>query len=324
MVGVPAWVPAVAGEERVMGETNIEWARYTFNPWRGCTKVSPGCDHCYAETMSHRNPKVLGVWGDDGVRAIGAEAYWKNPLKWAAEARALGKRERVFCGSLMDVGEDRPELVAPRARLCGLVDQTADALVWMLLTKRIENILRLFPVDILQLVGLGVTTEDQPRADVRIPQLLRTPAEWRFISAEPLLGNIDLERGGFALHRPITSPTGTHWPGLDLVIAGGETDSDRPMHPDWARALRDQCVADGVAFFFKQHGDWAPGSQFQHYDKLRVVLRDGRSMTMDEFRATFSQTPGDLSPTLVANVGKHAAGRLLDGREWNEFPAGQA
>lgn len=302
-----------------MGITKIEWARYTFNPWRGCTRVSPACDFCYAETMSHRNPKVLGIWGDEGTRPVGAESYWKGPLKWATEARAAATRERVFCGSLMDVGEDRPELVAPRARLCDLVDQTADALVWMLLTKRIENIARLFPAEILRKCGVGATTEDQPRFDQRILGLLQTPAAWRFVSAEPLLGGINL---GLALGVPLAD--GSVWTGslprLDLVIAGGETNSERPTHPEWARSLRDQCDATGVAFFWKQWGDWAVGSQFRADDTVRVMFNDGRSMTQNEYRAAFSQTPAELDPTLVANVGKHAAGRLLDGCEWSQMP----
>ena len=92
-----------------MKDTKIEWCHHTFNPWRGCTKVSAGCAHCYAETLSHRNPAVLGVWGDQGTRPEAAEAYWLHALRWYEAAIEAGEVRRVFVGSLMDVGEDRPE-----------------------------------------------------------------------------------------------------------------------------------------------------------------------------------------------------------------------
>lgn len=315
-----------------MGETSIEWARYTFNPWRGCTKVSPGCDHCYAETMSHRNPKVLGIWGDEGVRAMAAESYWNAPLKWAAQARALGKRDRVFCASLADVGEDRPELLAPRARLCDLIDRTADGLIWMLLTKRIENMARLFPKETLGKCGVGVTTEDQERLDQRAPHLLKTHARWRFISAEPLLSHLNLR--GYC-HPAWVCPTcfefqsveheacrkcgvSNEWNdivhGIDLVIAGGETNG-RPCHPDWFRSLQHQCATEGVAFFLKQWGDWLPAEDND----------DGNEGFKYPFGNHYIQVKfDDAQPhhlgAMMHRVGKHAAGRLLDGREWNQMP----
>src|SRR5688572_29932027 len=133
-----------------MAITKIEWTAtvrpdgtvspgYTFNPWRGCAKVSPGCTHCYAETLSKRNPAVLGTWGKDGVRAIGSDAYWRQPLAWNRAAKQAGERRRVFCASLADVFEDRPDLVGPRHRLVDLI-QLTQHLDWLLLTKRPENI----------------------------------------------------------------------------------------------------------------------------------------------------------------------------------------
>src|SRR5690349_6943095 len=118
-------------------DSAIEWTHHTFNPWRGCTKVSAGCAHCYAETWSKRNPKALGIWGDGGTRVIAAEAYWRQPLKWNAAAKAAGERHRVFCASLADVFEDRPELVESRERLLDVIYKTPD-LDWLLLTKRPE------------------------------------------------------------------------------------------------------------------------------------------------------------------------------------------
>src|ERR1035441_204320 len=105
-------------------DSAIEWCSHTFNPWRGCEKVSPGCKNCYAERLSVRNPAVLGVWGADGVRAMASESYWQQPAAWDRAAKNAGERRRVFCASLADVFEDRPELVEPRARLMALIVET--------------------------------------------------------------------------------------------------------------------------------------------------------------------------------------------------------
>lgn len=193
-----------------MGEiTKIEWCHHTFNPWRGCTKVSPGCANCYAERQSRRNPGVLGVWGDDGTRVVAAEAAWSEPLKWDRAANEAGERRRVFCASLADVFEDRTDLFMPRLRLFGLIRRTPN-LDWLLLTKRpgtwakvVRDTLdwRLnsgglnsrdadywFAADWLNgkppaNVWLGVSVEDQARANERIPALLQIPARVRFVSA---------------------------------------------------------------------------------------------------------------------------------------------
>ncbi len=261
-----------------MAESKIEWTRYTFNPWRGCTRVSPGCDHCYAETLSKRNPKVLGVWGDDGTRVVAAESYWRAPLKWNAEAEAAGVRERVFCASLADWLEDRRELDAPRHRLFDLI-QITPALDWLLLTKRPQNFDKLSPGPWVVCgcppnVWLGATAEDQERANERIPILLTLPARVRFISAEPLLGPLDLHA---ALHltwvysagqgdrHPSGDGRGGWWtdlgtmphdsPKLDWVIIGGESGPGaRPMRMEWAQSIIEQCRTAGVPVFCKQLG----------------------------------------------------------------------
>lgn len=176
-----------------MAETSIEWCRYTFNPVRGCQKVSAGCKICYAERQSKRNPKVLGEWGPKGRRAVAAESYWREPYKWNREAERGGTQQTVFCASLADVGEDRPEWVEPRSRLQTVIRETP-WLVWLLLTKRPENIPRLFPdfmTDPPQNVMWGTSIEDQPNADLRIPYLMELPGPL-FLSCEPLLGPIDL------------------------------------------------------------------------------------------------------------------------------------
>lgn len=122
-----------------MGQTtNIAWCDSTWNPWRGCTKVSAGCANCYAERQAKRNPDVLGRWGDHGSRPIAAESTWRQPLKWNREAEKAGVRRRVFCGSMMDFFEDRTDLVDARVRAFDLIRQTQN-LDWLILTKRPQN-----------------------------------------------------------------------------------------------------------------------------------------------------------------------------------------
>jgi protein gp37 len=341
--------------------SKIEWTHHTFNPWRGCTKVSEGCKNCYAETMSKRNPAVLGIWGDDGARVVAKEAYWRLPLKWNKavfdDAPLYGekKRLRVFCSSLADVFEDRPELVEPRRRLFGLINETPD-LDWLLLTKRPENIERLFDdvqrhwgwdedLSVMN-VWLGTSVENQEQADKRIPELLKIPATVRFLSCEPLLGPVDLTQVSLTNHireglrkacgddaaNSITADiarlnalTGEWFDGwdsgidrkIDWVIAGGESGSNaRPMHPGWARSLRDQCQAARVPFFFKQWGEFAPyvGSPGQTWPPtVQTVTPSGIPLAVDGY------VHGQAK---MNRVGKKAAGRLLDGCEWNEIPKG--
>lgn len=175
--------------------TEIAWCHHTFNPWEGCQKVAPECAHCYAEARDkhwHRGEN----WGPlhvldgkmSGRRLIReSKSYWRQPLKWAQEARAAGERRRAFCLSLGDILEDRDELVEPRVRTMGLIAETSDALDWLLLTKRPENA-ALIPDDIWRIVWAGVSAGTQETADRNIPLLLKIPASVRFVSAEPLLG----------------------------------------------------------------------------------------------------------------------------------------
>lgn len=328
--------------------SNIEWTDATMNPWRGCTKVSAGCAHCYAETFSGRNPKVLGQWGPSGTRVIAAEAQWKEPLKWdrlAREGRLPdgspnpdGRRPRVFCASLADVFEGPETMPADawnvidnhtRYRLWATIWLTPH-LDWLLLTKRPENIVgpkhhiwapgavANAVSHVLHMAGeaeakrfysapwpppnvwLGTSVENQTAADTRIPHLLAAPAAVRFLLCEPLLGPVGLHDRGW-LER---ADDGT---GIGWVIVGGESGPDaRPMHPDWARSLRDQCVSAGVAFHFKQWGEFGP-EQSKPVAFTPVPL----GVPMSE-------------PAPMFRVGKKAAGRLLDGRTWDEFPEGQS
>lgn len=261
--------------------TKIEWTHHTFNPVRGCKKVSDGCKNCYAEKMSKRNPETLGVWGDDGVRAIAAESYWKQPVKWNRDAEKDGERRRVFCASLADVFEDRPEWIEPRARLFDLIRQTPN-LDWLLLTKRPDNIIHsiyqlpldFWPEETREMarnwlyglppknVWLGTSVENQEQADKRIPELLKVPAKVRFLSCEPLLGDIKWLCAPNERPQPRGIGTDYEWhpkgcidTAIDWVIVGGESGPDaRPMHPDWARSIRDYCKAANVPIFIKQMG----------------------------------------------------------------------
>lgn len=280
-----------------MGKTTIEWTAsilpdgtavpgYTFNPWRGCTKVAEGCKHCYAETLAKRNPKTLGVWGPQGTRVVASDAMWGEPKKWNKAAAKDGARRRVFCASLADVFEHRPDLLEPRKRLFGLVDATP-SLDWLLLTKRPQNIWDMWgpeeKMDAItgleeslaphQLyrrnVWLGCSIATQADADRDLPLLAQcrelTPV--LYVSVEPLLEEIDL--------RP-------HLEWLDWVIVGGESGSGaRRCHTGWVRQIVQHCLQAGVPRFVKQIGAnvWMPdfnlrdrkgGNPAEWPDDLRV------------------------------------------------------
>lgn len=276
--------------------SSIEWTDHTFNPWWGCTKVSPGCNNCYAETWAKRVGE--NVWGAKQQRRFFSEKHWSEPLKWNAEAKEEKRRKRVFCASMADVFELRSELDCEREKLWALIAKTP-WLDWLLLTKRPQNISKKAPWtnDWPPNVWIGTTAEDQKRADERIPILLRHPAQCRFLSCEPLIGEVDLSKwlNGQRKHFPI-----------DWVIAGGESGpKSRPMLPDWPRKLRDQCHNAGVSFHFKQWGHWAPSSN----DKV--------GKTIFSFKDT-----GTGKSIFMAAVGKKVAGRSLDGATWDEIPRG--
>jgi protein gp37 len=284
--------------------------------------------------MSRRNPSTLGVWGDQGTRVVASESYWRQPLKWDREAAAAGERRRVFCASLADVFEDRPELDAPRQRLFDLILQTQH-LDWLLLTKRplvMRDWLAAAGGDLADAgrsahawgggwpnVWLGVSVEDQARARERIPILLSIPAAVHWISAEPLLGPLDLED---YLHQYHGRPA-KRWPHgpLKWVIVGGESGAAaRPMHPDWARSIRDQCRTTGRAFFFKQWGHYQPGYR-EGAGQVCVARADGAiGHGAEEIAAAAGELVGGRA-SLLSPVGKKAAGALLDGREHKEYPS---
>lgn len=223
--------------------TRIEWAHHTFSPWIGCQRVSPGCEHCYAEQWAKRYRFV--EWGATGERVKTSASYWRQPLRWDKQAIALGIRYRVFCASMADVFDAKaPEVV--RRALWELISQTSN-LDWLVLTKRPENFGSMLPADWGEgypNVWLGVTAENQECANTRIPLLKAQAAKRRFVSAEPLLGPINLFRA--------SADNGIDW----LIVGGESSRHARPMNPEWVRALRDQCGKIAIPFFFKQWGEW--------------------------------------------------------------------
>lgn len=328
--------------------TGISWADHTFNPWIGCTKVSPACKHCYAERdFDHRYHKVQ--WGPSGTRILTTAANWRKPIKWNREAEQTGRRPRVFCASLADVFEDwegpmrtasgvittmgddgrfirnpdcpmghRPATMDDaRRQLFELIDQTPH-LDWLLLTKRPENTLTMWPADPSACAGvpkpyrnvwLGTSIENQTLADARLP-CLREAVEWgmvqtTFVSAEPMLGPIDLGENH----------------GVDWVIAGGESGPNaRPSHPEWFRSLRDQCKRSGVAFHFKQWGEWIskddPSYTGQPFgDRFGLLNVDG-----GWFPQTADTNPGTHESAMV-RIGTKQSGRLLDGQLHDAVPS---
>lgn len=300
-----------------MGETTkIAWTDHTFNPWWGCQRVSPGCEHCYAETFAKR--VGLKVWGPQSERRFFGDKHWAEPLKWNRKAAAEGRRARVFCASMADVFEDRPELVAPRTQLVALIERTLH-LDWLLLTKRPENMRRLandasqerWAVAWPQNVWAGTTTEDQAHYDKRWPELAQVPASVRFISYEPALGPLTLRCafcGGPHFDHPDSVGCNSDKPEgwfPSWVIVGGESGpSARPFDAAWARETVDRCKAASVACFVKQMGS-------RPYDS-NVNASEWPDATL------FGELPAGVAAT-VAGAGvklQHSKGE--DPAEWPE------
>lgn len=307
--------------------SKIEWTEATWNPVTGCTKVSPGCDNCYAETFAERWRGTPGHYFERGFDVVLRPDKLEQPLRWK-------RPRRVFVNSMSDLFHDE----VPDEYIVRVFDVmlTARRHTFQVLTKRharMRSFVRRYlsgefatqPLDVSPLaatadspppnVWLGVSVEDQKWADIRIPALIETPAAVRFLSCEPLLGPVDLKlteevdgcncaggtpESGYAHERHCGLEPGPSWGKLHWVIAGGESGPGaRPMRPEWARSLRDQCRIVGVPFFFKQWGShrWVEHSRYD--EETQCWVADG------------------IEPQRVS---KKLAGRLLDGREWNEFP----
>ena len=316
-----------------MGDkSKIEWTDATWNPIRGCSRVSEGCRNCYAESVAARlsNPgqayEGLATMTTSGPRWTGkvqmVPEHLEDPIRWK-------RPRRIFVNSMSD-------LFHPNVTITQMTDifevmAKAPQHVFQVLTKRPDLMMQYVNAEIgvgvayrlgkqkepgfwpLKNVWLGVSVEDQRTAEERIPLLLRTTAAKRFISAEPLLGPINLYNI-FGGERSILScesycsNDGCGWPAcigneLHWCIVGGESGHGaRPMHPQWARELRDQCRESGIQFFFKQWGEFEPS----HLLDTGIVAVHGK---------------GIGHQAVMKRVGKKAAGRLLDGVEHNEMPA---
>ncbi len=394
--------------------SKIEWTDHTFNPWIGCTKVSPGCANCYAAVETFPRVQRAGgreLWGKGKPRHRTSEANWRKPIAWNKAAHicpngkvpmkgapgghgpyshdALGdicpecgaklRRARVFCASMSDWLDDEVP-VEWLADLLKLIHDTPN-LDWQLLTKRPENYRsrmkhairgRCFGSDAANVklsgllhgghlpnVWMGTTVENQAMADKRIPALLNIPAKVRFLSCEPLLSDVRL----FGLNETLPyelAVTGQAWsesnvhyerlyqPGIHWVICGGESGTEaRPMHPRWARSLRDQCKFVGIPFFFKQWGGWKPVCEGNSDEWLKPFYKPNRLAKEGEDQGALNESYGETckiervvihidgsthdpiapgaflqgaGPMTTYRVGKVVAGKQLDGQVLKEFP----
>ncbi|AOR77191.1 phage Gp37/Gp68 family protein [Novosphingobium resinovorum] len=303
-------------------DTKIEWCDHTFNPWIGCTKVSPGCDHCYAQTLMEVRHK-RAVWGRRPV--LTGDGTWSQPRKWqrrAAEFRAKhGRHQRVFCSSLADVFDNKAD-DSWRGRLAATILQAPD-LEWLLLTKRIGNavdmLANMFSYDVPGNVRIGATIVNQDEAARDLRKVRDAAAVTKlkpFLSMEPLLGPVRLADADPDWHRYVG------W-----VIVGGESGPGaRAMHPDWVRALRDECAEAGVPFLFKQWGEFLTVFDRDVEDPdWRNCGRWGRAHPKGHWWNLAGGTGFHGERVVYVDlVGKKAAGRLLDGIEHNGFPEAMA
>lgn len=346
-------------------KTAIEWTDATWNPIRGCSRVSDGCRHCYAETVANRFKGPGQPY--EGLVARGGQ--WNGTIKWVGgdvltQPLRWAKPRRIFVNSMSDLFHEAMTdemidqvfavMASARHHTFQVLTKRPERMRYYMATKgrmlAIRNAARAldrgnaqgcdrFP---LPNVWLGVSVEDQKAADERIPHLLATPAAVRWISAEPLLGPVDLFYRGADGER-YSWLRESFWrnnrvehdpPRIGWVVVGGESGPQaRPMHPQWARDLRDQCAAAGVPFLFKQWGEWVPRSACYH------TFKDGKSLADIDpgstrwpcLRLTYRGNNGsdiahagdDGDEAYMQRIGKKSAGRLLDGVQHDGYPAQQ-
>jgi protein gp37 len=335
------------------GKTTIEWTDATWNPIRGCSRVSEGCRNCYAERVAARfsgpgqpyeglaimmqpvggaaHPHWTGK-----VRliedAVNAPLHWRTPRRvfvnsmadlfhekvpdqWIDRIFAVMAMRSRHTFQVLTKRPDRMRAYMEKALLAGVPSPSGESFniqriggaIWMVAPQVRTKLKNSWPIPN---VWLGVSVEDQAAANERIPLLLHTPAAVRFVSYEPALGPVDFtairRTGGDGIIRPCNACVL-----LDWIICGGESGPGaRPMHPDWARVVRNQCAAAGVPFFFKQWGEWLHVSQMEHaFTKAQMDSLSLKTVCRDSGR-----------DDLYFRVGKRRAGRLLDGRKYDEFP----
>jgi len=312
--------------------SKIEWCDTTWNPITGCTKISQGCKNCYAAELHNRRhaaylrgAKLPQQYAQPFETVQLHPDRLEMPLHWR-------KLRRIFVNSTSDLfHEDVPdEFIGAIFNRMEIFNQH----IYMVLTKRpdrMSEFCREFGIESRQNIWLGVSVENQAAADERIPLLLQTPAAVRFISCEPLLGPVKLFGFGSPTWGKLPPSRWLHW-----VIVGGESGPGaRPMHPDWARSLLDQC-SGVVPFFFKQWGEWHPSAaQYDDDDFMDKLDFGSHCICLGNRGTKFREEWGDReeywcgyqpdpaeNPWFMERVGKTRAGRLLDGREWNEYPNG--
>jgi len=336
-------------------KTGIEWADATWNPVTGCSKVSAGCKHCYAERdwarLSAPRPTPNLYTGREFTDVQCHPEKLDQPLRWT-------KPRRIFVNSMSDLFH--PDVPSDFIQAVFSIMAKCPHHTFQVLTKRPDRMQALltdwerrltFPSNprtaVLPNVWLGVSIEDQDTADKRIPMLLGTPAAVRFLSVEPLLGPVDLTRicienhatlGTFANvllghqwdesaydggGQPLESdPPNTAR--IDWVIVGGESGPKaRPMHPDWVRSLRDQCEERGIPFLFKQWGEYLPGldSSNEQIDAARTGVWVRQSGGFHDGNNADAFRDGDAH---VLRVGKKSAGLLLDGVQHDGYPGARS
>jgi protein gp37 len=281
----------------------IEWTRSTFNPWIGCTKVSPGCDGCYAAVSTPARAMKI-EWGAGKPRHRTSPSTWSQVRRWNAKAAATGDFWPVFTASLADVFDNE----VPDEWRADFWTQVRECphLTFQIVTKRIGNVARMLPPDWGNAgypnVWLLITVVNQEEADRDIPKLLRVPARIHGLSMEPLLGPVDLRMNAADVDAD-EPDTANRQSRIDWVISGGESGAEaRAPHPDWVRSLRDQCAAAGAAFFFKRWGEWRPAGAAE---ASAPVARQAHAF---------------VDGVVSLKIGKKTSGRELDGRTWDQLP----
>ncbi len=320
--------------------TKIEWAQNpdgtpgeTWNPMTGCTKISPGCKHCYAETWSVRHRGRYGYPSDNPFKPtfhynrLGIPDGWKKP-------------RTIFVNSMSDIFHEdytNDQIKTVFYKMISLPRHTC-----IVLTKRVDRMLEWFdwfwcetvPPEMAH-IRIGCSVENQHYADERIPKLLSVKERdgWKsklFVSVEPLLGPIQFHHS-WLLYDRRNFPK---FPGLDWVIVGGESGHGaRPMHPDWVRGIRDQCSTGLTPFFFKQWGKWYPSvpksgpvyvpiTQEAHDRKVKCDKQEEEAAGGKRLSFHIDKCKSWDDGVVSLPVGKKVAGRELDGRTWDEFPGG--
>lgn len=344
-----------------MGDkTHIQWTDATWNPIRGCSRISEGCRNCYAEGVANRFKgegmpyegliASTGQWNGN-IKVV--DSVMDQPIRWR-------KPRKIFVNSMSDLFHEN----LPFEQIDKIFGVMWACLgsdhIFQVLTKRAERMHEYFSADRREQwarwavnyggafepdaiydqtayadgpypnIWLGVSVEDQKTADERIPLLLDTPAAVRWISAEPLLKPVNLVSAGGLWSdmngNPVPCPyrevqSGNRKRHLDWVVVGGESGSRaRPMHPDWVRSLRDQCVASKVPFFFKQWGEFADQTNDEKKAENNIIItKAGNTFAGYKHGSVVEQVVRGDGARMV-KVGKKAAGRLLDGKEWNQYP----